>query len=346
LAKPHQSNAEKDNWLRAGMLYVVVFPILIALLHLVIRLTGYVSGAQYLGVLPVYLYAFTYAISLHIQSVSLSKGHARLNALVLLLGGLLSLTSFLLLIKRGSLLSAISAQVVAGVALCLAWLIVARTKHIKFLAEKKIGELMSAVRQLSPYVGIAVAPALVGTASVILIRQIIIADLGSAAGGLWQGLFRISDAVMAMAQAAVGFVLMPAIFRSSQPKEMLRKFMGRYLLIVAAGSLLGWLLLYFFSPQIVEILYSEQFASLSDILWIQFFGDVLKIAAMPLVMYFIYRRSLFCSWGLELLFASSFVVFVWISVGVYAVKGAAIGYVMANAVLLISANLLFAKECK
>lgn len=344
LAAPDQSDAERSSWLRAGLLYVLVFPVLIVLIHAVLRQTGLVSGATYLGLLPVYLLALAFAMSLHVQSAALAAGKARLNALILILGGLMSLTTFWVLIRQDSLSSAIRAQVTAAVCLCLVWLFAARLSGVRYLAVRVAGDTRAAVRALAPYVGIAIAPALVGTASVILIRQLIIADQGVAAGGLWQGLFRISDAVMAMAQAAVGFVMMPAVFRAERPRDALLAYLPKYLLALAGAAVLGGVVLHFFSAQIVVLLYSDAFSPLAGLLWVQFVGDVFKIAAMPLVMYFIYRRSLACSWGLEVVFASSFVLFVWLLVSPYAVAGAATAYVMANAVLLAAASLMFMKE--
>lgn len=332
------------DWLCAGFLYTLVFPIIIVLLHAALRESGMISGAAYLGLLPVYLLAVATAVSLHVQSVVLATGKSRLNALLLILGGLISLAAFFVLVRRGSLVSAISAQVLAAVALCFTWLAVARLNGIKWLALHASGNVRTALRALGPYVGIAIAPALVGTISIILIRQLIVVDQGLVAGGLWQGLFRLSDAVIAIAQAGVGFVMMPALFRAEKPRALLLLYMPKYLLALVGAAAFGWLVLYFYSRQIVVLLYTDAFEPLADLLWIQFSGDVFKMAAMPLVMYFIYRRKLVCSWGLELAFASSFVALVWLLAFRFSVAGAATAYCLANIVLLAVAVLMLMWE--
>ncbi|SAI51785.1 O-antigen translocase [Bordetella ansorpii] len=340
LADPNQDDARRAAWLRAGLVYVVVFPVLIAMAHGVINGTELVEGSAYLGSVSVYLFALAYAISLHIQSTALAAGHSRLNAVILMLGGLISLGMMALLIRKDSLSSVVMALVASAGLLCLCWIIGARWRGIRYIVSAQPG-LKASVRSLAPYVGIAIAPAVIGTSSIILVRHIMLSDAGASASGLWQGLFRISDAVMAVAQAGVGFVMMPAIFRTDAPRSALLGQMRRYLLAVSGAAVAGLLVIQYFGHQVVLLLYSPEFTPLADVLWIQFLGDILKIAAMPLVIYFIYTRRLGVSWLLELLFSSSFVLLTWLLAARHDVAGAAVGYLVANAVLLGSAWLLF-----
>jgi O-antigen/teichoic acid export membrane protein len=154
-------------------------------------------------------------------------------------------------------------------------------------------------------------------------------------------LFRISDAVIAMAQAVVSFVLLPEVFRSDSPHRALKARLPGYAMLVAAGFAIGLIILSLSADRIVRLLYSEQFAGISRLLWIELLGDALKALAMPFVAFFIYQRNLRFSWALEVTFSASFVLATYVLTGVAGLAGAALGYALANLVLLIVASVMF-----
>jgi hypothetical protein len=317
-------------------------PLLIAVWHAGFRKLGIVSGASSLGPFAALALAWLAGLALHIQAVVLAKGRSRLNAIVIALSGVVTLLAYWMVVAPGSLRSAVDALLAGSAATLVIWVSVAAATRTRWHAGRAVWrEGLTAAKALAPYVVIALAPALVGTAAVIAVRETVSVQVGAEAAGLWQGLFRISDAVIAMAQAVVSFVLLPEVFRSDAPHRALKARLPGYAMLVAAGFAIGLIILSLSADRIVRLLYSEQFAGISRLLWIELLGDALKALAMPFVAFFIYQRNLRFSWALEVTFSASFVLATYVLTGVAGLAGAALGYALANLVLLIVASVMF-----
>ncbi|QOT75654.1 hypothetical protein [Cupriavidus basilensis] len=341
-AEGPEAGQSRDRWLTGGLIYAIGLPFLICGFHAVFRDLGIVNGAQLLSPAAALMIALCAGLTLHVQAVALSLGNTGANALVVGLSGPAALLAYWLIVRPGSPESAILALMTGGAMTLGMWLLAARLAGMRWHAGVQMPKAnWTAVRTLAPYVAIALAPALVGTSAVIAVRATISAQLGPEAAGLWQGLFRISDAVMAMTQAVVAYVLLPEVFRSSSPREALKGRLPGYAIMVAVGLVVGMLIVLLASDVIVKLLYSEQFMAISKLMWIELAGDALKALAMPLIAFFIYERKLRFSWALELVFSISFVLGTHFLIGATGLAGAAIAYVVANLILLVVASTIF-----
>ncbi|MEM5427370.1 hypothetical protein [Cupriavidus oxalaticus] len=342
LSAPSQDARARARWLTGGMLFALGVPVIIAIWHATFRQFGIVSGAMALGPVAALALALLAGLALQIQSTVLAQGRSRLNAMVAAFSGVTGLLSYWIFVTPGSVQSAVHAMVAGFAATLVIWIAVATGTRTRWHAGAgRTGEGLAAARSLAPYVAIALAPAVVGTAAVIAVRQIVSLQVSPEAAGLWQGMFRISDAVIAMAQAVVSFVLLPEVFRSSTPRLALKAKLPAYGLLVAAGFAVGVTILWGGADIVVRILYSEEYAGISPLLWIELLGDAFKALAMPLVAFFIYQRNLRLSWALELTFSACFVVGTYILTGMAGLPGAAVAYAIANLILLSVALVLF-----
>lgn len=342
LSKPEQADISRQRWLAGGLAFALAVPIMIAAFHAAFRQADVVTGSRALTPLLALILALCAAISLHIQSATLANNGAGTNSFVVAVGGMLSLAAYFLLVRPGSVESAARALVVGATLILLLWLIAARATRVPWMPNGGLRQAdWHTIRELVPYVGIALAPALVGTAAILAVRATVAAEAGAAAAGLWQGMFRLSDAVIALAQAVVAYVLLPAVFRAESPRRALKGRFRAYALLVGAGYAFGALILWFASAHVVRLLYSDQYDAIAGLLWIELMGDALKALAMPLVTFFIYERRLRLSWGLELLFSCSFLIGCQVLIRHMGLAGAAWAYVAANFALLMVASAVF-----
>ncbi|WP_161786852.1 oligosaccharide flippase family protein [Cupriavidus sp. SK-4] len=342
LSSPTQDDAARARWLAGGLLFVLGVPVLIAAWHAGFRQLGVVSGAKALGPLAALALGLLAALALQIQATVLAQGRSRLNAIVVALSGVTALLSYWLFVLPGSIPSAVRALVISFATTLAIWLVVAASTRTRWHAGiTALRDGWPAARSLAPYVAIALAPAVVGTAAVIAVREVVSTQVSPEAAGLWQGMFRISDAVVAMAQAVVSFVLLPEVFRSDAPRQTLKKRLAGYALLVVLGFIVGVAILWRGADLVVKVLYSEQYAGISPLLWIELLGDAFKALAMPFVAFFIYQRNLRFSWALELTFSVCFVLATYILTGLAGLAGAAVAYACANLALLIVAFVLF-----
>jgi len=342
LSAPAQDLRARDRWLTGGMLFALGVPMVIAIWHAGFRQLGIVSGALALGPFAALILGLLAGLALQIQASVLAQGRARLNAMVMALSGLAALLSYWLLVTPGSVQSAVHALVAGFAATLVIWIAFASVTRTRWQAGTgQLSEGMAAARSLAPYVVIALAPAVVGTAAIIAIRQVIATQVSAEAAGLWQGMFRISDAVIATAQAVVSFVLLPEVFRSGTPHRTLKSRLPGYTLLVTTGFVIGVAILWQGADLVVRILYSEAYARIAPLLWIELLGDTFKALAMPFVAFFIYQRNLRFSWALEIIFSACFVLATYVLTGMTGLAGAAVAYALANLVLLIIAFVLF-----
>jgi len=342
LSTPGQSEQTRNQWLSGGMLFALGVPFLIFLWHTGFRQLGIVSGATALGPFAALALGLLAGLAVQIQASVLAQGHSRLNAIVLAVSGIAALASYWMFVTPGSVQSAVHALIAGFAATLCVWLVAATVTGTRWHAGTGLWrDGASAARELAPYVAIALAPAVVGTAAVIAVRQIVAIQVSPEAAGLWQGMFRISDAVVAMAQAVVSFVLLPEVFRSGKPHRALKVRLPAYGLLVVTGFAIGTAVLWQTADSVVRLLYSNAFDAIAPLLWIELLGDAFKALAMPFVAYFIYQRSLRLSWALELTFSTGFVLSTYFLTGLAGLSGAAMAYALANFVLLIVAFILF-----
>lgn len=341
LSASEQTQQARAHWLSGGMIFALGVPVIIALWHTGFRQLGVVSGATALSPLAALGLALLAAFALQIQSSVLAQGKSRLNAIVVALSGVAALACYWWLVEPGSVESAVHALIAGFGITLLLWLAVGAVARTRWHAGTRLLDGLAAARSLAPYVAIALAPAVVGTAAVIAVRQIVATQVGLDAAGLWQGMFRISDAVIAMAQAVVSFVLLPEVFRSGKPHQALRTRLPAYGLLVAAGFIAGAAILWLGAGFVVRLLYSDAFHPIAPLLWIELLGDALKALAMPFVAFFIYQRNLRFSWALELTFSAAFVLATYVLTGMLGLAGAAVAYALANMILLMVAFTLF-----
>ena len=342
LSTPSQEARARDQWLTGGMMFALGVPVIIAIWHAGFRQLDIVGGASALRPFAVLILGLLAGLALQIQSSVLAQGRSRLNAMVLALSGIAALLSYWIFVTPGSVQSAIYALIAGFGATLIIWLAVAAFTRTRWHAGKgSLSEGMVAARALAPYVVIALAPAVVGTAAVIAVRQLVATQVSPEAAGLWQGMFRISDAVVAMAQAVVSFVLLPEVFRSGTPHRVLKARLPAYGLLVSIGFVIGVAILWRGADMVVQLLYSDAYGGIAPLLWIELLGDAFKALAMPLVAFFIYQRNLRFSWALELTFSACFVLATYFLTGMAGLAGAAVAYAVANLVLLTVAFVLF-----
>ncbi len=342
LSVPSQDARARDQWLTGGMLFALGVPVIIAIWHAGFRQLEVVGGALALGPFAALTLGLLAGLALQIQSSVLAQGRSRLNAMVLALSGIAALLSYWLFVTPGSVQSAVHALIAGFAATLVIWVAVAAFTRTRWHAgARSLPEGVKAARALAPYVVIALAPAVVGTAAVIAVRQLVATQVSPEAAGLWQGMFRISDAVVAMAQAVVSFVLLPEVFRSGTPHQALKARLPAYGLLVAVGFVIGAAILWRGADLVVRLLYSDAYGGIAPLLWIELLGDAFKALAMPLVAFFIYQRNLRFSWALELTFSACFVLATYILTGMAGLAGAAVAYAVANLVLLTVAFVLF-----
>ncbi|MBV6750860.1 O-antigen translocase [Pseudomonas chlororaphis] len=112
----------------------------------------------------------------------------------------------------------------------------------------------------------------------ILIRQMLIRQVGFHDAGIWQASIRLSAAYLGFFTVFLGFYFMPRVSQQAD-KRVLSTLVLRYLVFVQAAFLLGALTLYLGRGFFISLLFSEDFSTLNNLIVYQLVGDFFKISS-------------------------------------------------------------------
>lgn len=112
----------------------------------------------------------------------------------------------------------------------------------------------------------------------ILIRALIIAELGLEVAGLWQGLIRLSGAYIGFFSVFLATTFMP---RLSKTKDMqsCRNLVLRQLPLVGATYSVCAFGIYLLREHVVQFVFSEGFMPLTDVIFWQLLGDLFRVCS-------------------------------------------------------------------
>lgn len=164
-------------------------------------------------------------------------------------------------------------------------------------------------------------------ATQLAVRSMILEDLGLEATGYFQAAWTISMTYIGFVLGAMGADYYPRLTAVISDHAASRKLVSEQTemsLLLAAPVLFAMLA---FAPQIIELLYSEEFADAANLLQWQIIGDILKVASWPIAFVLLAKGKGFVYlatqivWNLTFLF----IVFLLIEDGDVAVVGVAYG---------------------
>lgn len=175
---------------------------------------------------------------------------------------------------------------------------------------------------------------LVVTAGELFVKSMLQQTLGSHALGLFQAAWTISMTYIGFALGAMGADYFPRVAASIDDNNKVIRLANEQTevaLMLAGPVLLGMLAL---APWAVRWLYSPEFAPASELLRIQVFGDILKVASWPLGFIIIAKGD-----GRTFIFTQTavmlaFVGLTWALLPTLGVVSAAIGFAAMYAVAL------------
>jgi O-antigen/teichoic acid export membrane protein len=183
----------------------------------------------------------------------------------------------------------------------------------------------SARKAIGGYMLMAITTALTVPISLILVRNILIDQVGWIAAGQWQAVWRISEAYLGVITMALSTYYLPKLSSLKSPLEINAEIMRTFRIVMPLVVCLSTLV-YILRDLIISILFTGEFAESRDLFAIQLCGDVLKIAswlyAFPMLSRGATRWYIFS----ELFFSISFVILSYLFVLHFGVKGVTMAY--------------------
>lgn len=258
-----------------------------------------------------------------INGQQLYRRYVGLGMLSALISGGIMLTMITLYNIQGALLAAAVQSAMIGVVM-----LIANLRQPWFKLRYWWGEVDSKARkQIGGYMLMALTSALTLPISLILVRNILIGQVGWELTGQWQAVWKISEVYLAVITMALGSYYLPRLSALHGYNCIRHEILQTAKVVFPIVSLLA-LVVYLSRDIAISLLFTEEFRSARDLFAIQLCGDVIKITAWLFAYPMISRGATRWFVASELFFSMLFVSLSWLFVNSYGLQGVTFAYVV------------------
>ncbi|BCS48553.1 LPS biosynthesis protein [Aeromonas jandaei] len=265
-----------------------------------------------------------------INGQQLYRRYVGLGIVSALISGCVMLTMITLYGLLGALLSAAVQAALIGLVMLIANL---RQPWLK-LHFWWGGVEPKARKQMGGYMLMAITSALTVPISLILVRNILIAQVGWDAAGQWQAVYKISEVYLGVVTMALGTYYLPRLASLSGVDTIVEEIHNttRVIIPVVAIMALG---IYFLRDVLISLLFTDAFRSARELFSIQLTGDVIKIASWLYAYPMLSRGATKWFMITEITFSLSFVFLSYTLVSKIGLKGAVVAYLINYALYFL-----------
>ncbi|MEI4996597.1 O-antigen translocase [Aeromonas caviae] len=182
-------------------------------------------------------------------------------------------------------------------------------------------------KQIGSYMLMAITSALTVPLSLILVRNILIDQVGWEATGQWQAVYKISEVYLGVITMALSTYYLPRLASLTGADAIINEInrTARVIIPIVATMALG---VYFIRDVAISLLFTEAFHSARDLFAIQLTGDVIKVLAWLYAYPMLSRGAVKWFISTEIVFAMSFVTLTYFLVQHHGIMGANMAYVI------------------
>ncbi|YCO03456.1 O-antigen translocase [Vibrio sp. VNB-15] len=189
-------------------------------------------------------------------------------------------------------------------------------------------------KAIGGYMLMAITTALTVPISLILVRNILIEQVGWDATGQWQAVWKISEVYLGVITMALGTYYLPRLSSLKGVDAIVSEInkTTRIIIPIVAFMALG---VYLLRDIAISLLFTEEFRSARELFAIQLTGDVIKIASWLYAYPMLSRGATKWFVSTEIVFSLLFVAFSYAFVSYAGLKGAPIAYLVNYSIYFI-----------
>lgn len=258
-----------------------------------------------------------------INGQQLYRRYVGLGMLSALISGVVMLLMIMLYNIQGALLAAAVQSALIGVVMLITNL---RQPWFKLRYWWGVVD-PKARKQIGGYMLMAITSALTVPISLILVRNILISQVGWDAAGQWQAVYKISEVYLGVITMALGTYYLPRLASLSGVDAIVEEIhkVARIIIPIVATMAFG---VYILRDVAISLLFTDAFRGARDLFAIQLTGDVIKIASWLFAYPMLSRGATKWFIGTEVLFSLSFVILTYIFVLNIGLKGITVAYLV------------------
>lgn len=180
-------------------------------------------------------------------------------------------------------------------------------------------------KSILSYVLMSLTSALVMPLALVFIRNIMVDHLGWEQTGLWQAVWKISEAYLAIITLALSAYYLPKLSGLTSLLEIKKEIKTTALVIMPLVCLMAFGI-YLLRDVAITVLFTEKFREARDIFAIQLIGDVLKILSWLYAFPMLAKGAAKWFISSEIFFSLSFVILSYFFIIHFGIQGASIGF--------------------
>ena len=180
----------------------------------------------------------------------------------------------------------------------------------------------------------AITTAVMTPLSLIVLRNILVENVGWGGVGAWQAVWKISDVYLSVITIALTTYYLPQLSKLNSYDDIIREIQRTSLAIMPI-VLISALLDYFTRDYLLVLLFTKEFDSARDLFFWQLIGDVIKILSWMLAFPMISRGA--TKWYLfsEIFFGLLLIMLARALIPIYGVQGANYSYIINYTIYFI-----------
>lgn len=271
-----------------------------------------------------------------INGQQLYRRYVGLGMLSALISGCVMLSMIVMANIQGALLAAAVQAALIGLVM-----LVVNLRQPWFRLQYWWGSTTKEARKaIGGYMLMAITTALTVPISLILVRTILVDQVGWEAAGHWQAVWKISEVYLGVITMALGTYYLPRLSSLVGVSAIVSEIHRTALVVIPVVAVMA-LGVYLLRDVAIWLLFTEEFKSARDLFAIQLCGDVIKIASWLYAYPMLSRGATKWYMGTEILFSISFVTLTYLFVSNLGLQGVTIAYLVNYLLyfLLISSNI-------
>lgn len=197
-------------------------------------------------------------------------------------------------------------------------------------------------KKLSHYSLMAITTSLCMPVAHIILRNLIISELGLDSAGYWQGMMRISDGYLMLITTSLSTYYLPKLASLNGNRELRKEIFQGYKIILPV-VFISCLSIYWLRFIIIKVLFTGEFEAMSELFLFQLLGDFFKMAAWILAFLMVAKSMTIIFIITEIVFTLTYVLLSYICISLFKLNGITIAFAINYFLYLIVMIIVFRK---
>lgn len=186
---------------------------------------------------------------------------------------------------------------------------------------------VQARKEIFGYMLMAITTALTVPVSLMLVRNILVSEVGWEATGQWQAVWKISEVYLGVITIALGTYFLPRLASLTSVDAILIEIQKTAQVVLPIIIVLS-LIIYFLRDLIILLLFTDKFSSSADLFAVQLCGDVIKVASWLYAYPMLSRGAAKWFISTEIIFSTTFIILTYVLVDYTGISGVTWAYLI------------------